>query len=471
MIKSIKFKIWFTFVATLVVSLAAMVALTYISLQRSFLEYTSQQAVDRLQFLEAAVIEIYERDGSLATLNKNNRLWKRLTYLTFREYLYQREQRALSKNQALPPGNQVAERKFIEQLILTDTNKDLIVGLPSRNREYSWRRLTADDNTLALIGYVRPNDFIRPVDRLFLNKQQQAFAILGTVIFFASFGIALMVSRWLTQPLDELSKGAKTLMRGDFSVRITRDKTDELGQLCNNFNELAKTLSANENARKQWVADISHEMRTPLSVIKAQIEAMQDGIRPATPKNLGLLKSKIDSLNSLINDLYELSLSDLGALTYTKESVDISALIDEIAADYKLRADTMNIVLNLNNTLGAKNVLLCDTNRIRQLLRNLLENSMRYTDAPGVIQIKTYQHKASICIDVQDSSPGVPAAELAKIFERLYRVEASRNRATGGAGLGLSICKNIVEAHRGAINAEASPLGGLAISIKLPTGG
>ena len=469
MIKSIKFKIWLTFVVTLVVSLAAMVALTHISLRKSFLEYTSQQAVDRLQFLEAAVIEIYERDGSLAVLNKNNRLWKRLTYQTFREYLYQREQRALSNNEA-PPGNQADERKFIEHLILTDTESTLIVGQPSKNKEYSWRRLVAGEQTLALIGYVRPQDFIRPVDRLFLSKQQQAFAILGTVIFFASFGIALMVSRWLTKPLGELSRGAKTLMRGDFNVHITRDTSDELGQLCKNFNELAKTLSANETARKQWVADISHEMRTPLSVIKAQIEAMEDGIRPATPENLALLKSKIDSLNSLINDLYELSLSDLGALTYTKEPVNVAELVDELAMDYKLRADAMGIVLNLHSTLSKKAQLVCDRNRIHQLLRNLLENSLRYTDSPGHIHITAHQTKSSICIDVEDSAPGVADSELAKIFERLYRVEASRNRATGGAGLGLSICKNIVEAHQGSIRAANSSLGGVAISIHLPAG-
>lgn len=470
MIKSIKFKIWLTFVITLVVSLVAMVALTHFSLRKSFLEYTSQQAIDRLQFLETAVIEIYERDGNLEILQKNNRLWRRLKYHTFREYLHQRKQLALSKNASPPPDNKADERKFIELLILTDSSRNIIVGVPFKGKQYSWLKLEKDGKAVGYIGYVRPQDFIRPVDSLFLQKQQQAFVIFGVVIFFASFGIALMVSRWLTKPLSELSKGAKTLMQGDFNVRINHGNSDELGQLCHNFNELANTLAANEKARKQWVADISHEMRTPLSVIKAQIEAMEDGIRPSSPENLALLKSKIDSLNVIINDLYELSLSDLGALSYEKNDVYISSLIQEVYTDYRLRAESAGLTLSLNNTLSDKDHLLCDRNRMQQLLRNLLENSLRYTDAPGRIKLSTSKRKNQILIKVEDSAPGVPAEELNKIFDRLYRLEASRNRASGGAGLGLSICKNIIEAHQGRVFAETSPLGGLSISIELPSG-
>jgi Signal transduction histidine kinase len=209
-------------------------------------------------------------------------------------------------------------------------------------------------------------------------------------------------------------------------------------------------------------------MRTPLAVIKAQIEAMLDGIRPTSEDNLNLLNSKINALSSIINDLYELSLTDLGALSYNKEQLDIRQFIDNIALDFEQKLSTDGLQLTVINQLPEKLRVLADSKRLQQLINNLLENSARYTDAPGKIRLSASVESSTVKIVLEDSAPSVPQSQLNKIFERLFRLDKSRNRELGGAGLGLSICKNIVEAHQGTILAHQSNLGGLTIIVTLP---
>ncbi|WP_246439122.1 ATP-binding protein [Teredinibacter franksiae] len=469
MIKSIKFKLWLTFLVTLLLSITAMLLFTHASVRQGFLNYATGQAIDRLQYLESAISQIYARELSLAPLENDKRLWRRLKYQTFREFIEQQQRKAVSRNEPpIHPSVKAQERAFIDRLILTDESKTLIVGDQFANAEYSWRALYFESNIIGYIGYIKPTDFMRSVDRLFVSQQLKAFALLSMAIFLASFFVSLIVSRWLIKPLGALSRGARKITSGDYSIRLQHQSPDELGQLCQNFNELARTLEANESARKQWVADISHEMRTPLAVIKAQIEAMLDGIRPTSEDNLNLLNSKINALSSIINDLYELSLTDLGALSYNKEQLDIRQFIDNIALDFEQKLSTDGLQLTVINQLPEKLRVLADSKRLQQLINNLLENSARYTDAPGKIRLSASVESSTVKIVLEDSAPSVPQSQLNKIFERLFRLDKSRNRELGGAGLGLSICKNIVEAHQGTILAHQSNLGGLTIIVTLP---
>jgi two-component system sensor histidine kinase BaeS len=232
------------------------------------------------------------------------------------------------------------------------------------------------------------------------------------------------------------------------------------------FNTLAQTLAANEKSRALWIADISHEMRTPVAVIKAQIEAMQDGIRPLSQENLQVLHNKSEGLKVLIDDLFELSLSDIGALTYNKQSIDIAALLKASIQTFHVKAQDAG--LTVDDLVQAVPVVVSgDPARLEQLFSNLLENAIRYTDSGGRIEVSLTQQNHKVFIRIQDTAPGVPEDQQDRIFERLFRLESSRNRSTGGAGLGLSICKNIVTAHQGTIVAYTSPLGGLGIQITL----
>lgn len=468
MIKSIKFKIWLTFLITLAVSMMTMLLLTHASMKQGFLHYVNQQTIQKLDYLDKAVTDIYGSSGSLALLTGNMSLWRGLKYQAFRDFI--EYQRLRERDGASPPALSLTKHQedFIDQLVLTGADKQLIVGNMDPRKDYSWREVRSDGKIIANIGYVTPTDFLRAVDQHFVRQQLETLSQISIVLVIVSFVVVLLISRWLVNPLTALSQNAKMLASGNFNVRITPQSGDELGQLCNNFNELATTLSSNEKARKQWVADISHEMRTPLAVIKAQIEAMQDGIREPSEKNLTLLKDKVDSVNVLINDLYELSLSDLGAMSYSKEILPLTEIVEQVTEEYNIRARDKGLELQVQNLLTDKDKIFGDSNRLVQMLSNFLENSLRYTDAPGTIKVIACRLNDSLQIHVKDSSPGVPTDKLQQIFDRLFRLESSRNRETGGAGLGLSICKNIIDAHHGTVSASSSDLGGLHILVELP---
>jgi two-component system sensor histidine kinase BaeS len=268
--------------------------------------------------------------------------------------------------------------------------------------------------------------------------------------------------------LTSLARKAHALASGDYSQTIPVTSQDEIGQLCNSFNQLSEALAANQQSRALWVADISHEMRTPLSVLKVQIEAMQDGIRPANNENLALLYEKILGLSNLIDDLFELSLSDVGALSYHKQTLSLAPLVTTCVEHFQVKAQAAGLTLKHAIDATQDYSTTADSDRLQQLFSNLLENAIRYTDAGGEIEVGINASDTHIVITIDDSPPGVAAEQHEKIFERLFRLENSRSRATGGAGLGLAICKNIVHAHQGNISASTSALGGLQIRIELP---
>jgi two-component system sensor histidine kinase BaeS len=191
-------------------------------------------------------------------------------------------------------------------------------------------------------------------------------------------------------------------------------------------------------------------------------------VRESTPAALASLQAEVALLAKLIDDLYELSLADIGALVYRKERVAIVPLVLRTLDGYRERLAARRIEVQARFAAGDSPVVDADPARLTQLVSNLLENALCYTDPDGVLRIGVMRDAQRVRIEVEDSAPGVPAESLPRLFERLYRVDASRSRAGGGAGLGLALCKSIVEAHGGEIEARPSSLGGLMIAIALP---
>jgi len=268
-----------------------------------------------------------------------------------------------------------------------------------------------------------------------------------------------------------MAAATRELTSGKYSVRVPVSSSDELGQLARDFNAMALTLEKNEKARRQWVADISHELRTPLSVLRGEIEALIEGVRTVTPDAVRSLHAETLRLSRLVDDLYQLALSDLGALTYRKENFDIAEILREAIEPYKAEFSGKSIALDTDIAQGLKPFVFADAERMNQLFSNLLDNSLKYTDPGGKLVIRLTCNDGLAIADFEDSAPGVAGPEMENLFERLYRVEGSRNRSSGGAGLGLAICRNIVEAHAGTISANPSPLGGVLMRVTLPVSG
>ncbi|HEY9712196.1 MAG TPA: ATP-binding protein, partial [Chroococcales cyanobacterium] len=232
---------------------------------------------------------------------------------------------------------------------------------------------------------------------------------------------------------------------------------------------LQNDLADLDRGHRQWVADSSHELRTPIAVLRAQIEALQDGVQPVTPKALSTLHTEVMALSRLVDDLHWLSKADVGQIKPAATPIDINGLLIEVLDSFKEKREARSIKLENLVPSDAKLPAQLDETRLRQVFTNLLQNSLRYTDPNGTLRISHAVEpggKLKLCFE--DSEPGVPADLLPQIFDRFFRVEASRNRSQGGSGLGLAICLNNMQLLEGQIAADASPLGGLRVVLTLP---
>jgi two-component system, OmpR family, sensor histidine kinase BaeS len=327
--------------------------------------------------------------------------------------------------------------------------------------------ILADGAVVGYLVYAKPQNADDGLATAFFIDQQDNILIIGAFSVFLSVVVAALLATTFRKPIRQLVKGAQRLEQGQFDARLNMRRGDELGQLALTFDHLAARLEDTELRRRQWVADTSHELRTPLSILGGQIEALQDGVRTATPENLALLRRQVQSLTTLVDELYDLARGDLGQLHYTKSPVNLWRVVAEEAEGFseKVRSAGLTVVIGAE---PARSIVNGDANRIHQVIRNLLENSVRYTAAGGRIEIHGQMTGNELRIDVDDSAPGVPASSLNRLGERFFRVEGSRNRQSGGSGLGLALSRQILQAHDGRLEFTASPLGGLRASLILP---
>ena len=303
---------------------------------------------------------------------------------------------------------------------------------------------------------------------IFAKRLKIAVILIAVAGFLIAAALSMPFSRRLTRPIRELAEGTRALASGRYDTRITVDSGDELGQLSADFNELATILEKNRKARGQWFADISHELRTPIAIMRGKIEGIQDGVYAPDEETLATLHTEITRLGLLVDDLYQLSLSDQGAMSYNRREVEPTWALDQAVMLHRQELEERGISLELEKRVEANTVLFGDNQRLEQLFSNLIGNAIRYTDSPGTIRVRVEVFGEVIHYIIEDSAPGVAQEHLDKLFDRLYRVESSRSRESGGVGLGLAICRNIVKAHGGEIEAGESELGGLRISVHLP---
>jgi len=361
-----------------------------------------------------------------------------------------------------PPGGQ-------HRFILQDAERRTLAGELSPREHYVFSKIKAPGKGKPL-GYLGSpiNPALRDLmDNQFAERQQRHFAFMTLLALSIALLCALPLSQLLTRRVQRLARHVQQLSQGEYDQRLPVRGRDELTQLAQHLNHLGESLAQSEQTRKRWVADISHELRTPLAVLQADLEALEDGVRPLDVAALARLQKHAARLTRLVNDLYELSLTDIGALSYRKQECDLRELVGDLCHSLEDKFAQAGLAFCLENQ-GEPLVAFVDPQRIQQLLLNLLNNSLNYTNSPGQVRLSLTRTATSAQLCIDDSAPGVDTEQHEKLFERLYRAESSRSRDTGGAGLGLSICRNIVSAHGGHISIGNSPLGGLQVLIQLP---
>ena len=286
-----------------------------------------------------------------------------------------------------------------------------------------------------------------------------------------SGGLAILLSLILgytfLKPIQELTNAAKKLGKGDLSQRVPAQGRDELANLANTFNQMASMLETSENTRREMTADIAHELRTPLAVQRANLEAIQDGVYTLEINNLSPILEQNHHLTRLVEDLRTLALADSGELEMHFRKTDIIALVGQAISRFEPQAASKKVQLLFNSNIQELYLQL-DPDRIVQIINNLMQNALRHTPSGGQIVANIQKTHNKIQVSVRDTGSGIPENALPYIFKRFYRVDKSRSRSEGGTGLGLAIAAKIAESHQGALIAENHPETGAIFTLNLP---
>ena len=471
---------------------AAGIALMRQNVTASFGEYALNIELDRLDELSGALAKQVKARGGWSFLPASAEERRRWITLEL-ERLEQRrfdvpppapvnsEVRSGGPVPIVPPVPPVPPAPPLPPLLVTaesaPTLQDRITLLDGAGAYLAGRPLDSGPSArraigpaAAPLGYLAVSRPPRPSDalaRAFLRELSDSLLwIVGASILLSAAAATLLAAHF-RKPIGRLAGGARELAEGRYGVRLPVDRSDELGELAHSFNQLAHKLEAAEGSRRQWVADTSHELRTPLSVLRAQLEAIQDGVRAADPATVASMLRQVLSLNKLIDDLYALARSDVGTPSYQRMELDLwpLALDQAMAFEDKLAGAGLRFAAGAP---PAASTVLADPESMRQVFANLFENCVRYTGHGGTVSLHARINGGAIHLTLDDSAPAVPDDALARLGERFFRIDASRSRDKGGAGLGLALCRRIVEDHGGTIAFAHSPLGGLRAEISLP---
>jgi two-component system, OmpR family, sensor histidine kinase BaeS len=375
---------------------------------------------------------------------------------------------------------------YSHRLTLLGADRSLILG----NHAYSADASPLDDGDSNLtsqpisvqgqvVGYVlvpatdrfaRSNDRARlPLPELdFIERVAWATAVSAVAAALFALILGSLLARTLTRPLRELTVATQAMAEGKLDQQVRVRSRDEIGKLAASFNRMTSDLARVSHARKQMTADLAHDLRTPLSILRGYTEGLKDGRIQGNAALYSVMHSEVEHLRHLVEDLRVLSLADAGELSLNRRSIDPGALIERAGLAHIVQAEQQGIALQIEADPELPSVAV-DTDRMAQVLNNLIANALRHT-AQGTITLSA--HAADSCVQLQvcDTGSGIDPDDLPHIFDRFYRADKARQRGDGGtSGLGLAIAKAIVEAHAGSIAVASAPGQGTAFTINLPT--
>jgi two-component system sensor histidine kinase BaeS len=361
---------------------------------------------------------------------------------------------------------------LLQRVTLFDADGKRVGGAPLAMAQLDTLPIVVAGQTVGHVGLQPKVELVAAGEQMFLRTQGRDALLVGLAALALSALVSLVFARHLRRPVRQLVDGTRALAEGGLSARLPSGRDDEFGLIAAHFNRMAGQLEQQHRLRREWLASTSHELRTPLTVLRALIAAMQEGIRQGDPATLQRLHEQVLALSRLVDDLHRLAQHDAGQVQLALQTVQPLGVIAAVLDSRRQRLEQAGIDVELvDQTADA--TIAADRQRLAQLFHNLVENTLRYTDAPGRLRI-TLSMTSQAAAGRQwqavfdDSAPAVAAAALPRLFEPFYRGEASRSRATGGSGLGLAICQAIAAEHQGELSAQASPLGGLRITLRLP---
>ncbi|MFT7484680.1 MAG: two-component system sensor histidine kinase BaeS [Candidatus Paceibacteria bacterium] len=313
---------------------------------------------------------------------------------------------------------------------------------------------------LQALGEPHPAELHKEAQTTFDRSLLLAIVLIGTAALVAT----LLLSRWIVGPVERLNEQARRLGEGEEDLQLDTKRGDELGELGRTMTQLAKDLASTEDLRRSLVHDVAHELRTPLTAMRGQIEALQDGLLPSNPETLDRLHSSVLQLGRIVDDLQELALAEAGQLSMQMVRVDLGQAIRSLLRSQEETEQKSSVEIEFE----VLPEVWADVGRVRQVLSNLISNARRHGPADQPIRIRAQLSAQCVELLVCDDGPGIDAQNLERVFERFFRVDSSRERRTGGVGLGLPIARRLAEAMGGGLRLESPEGQGVTAIFRLP---
>lgn len=462
-------RIFVALTAVCVLILTLNAAITRWSFQRGFLEYIAEQELDTINTAAMNLATAYQEAEGWDAIRDDPRRWRDLLRSSSRQPSGGRRP-GPRQSPGGPPGGPPHDDPFdlTRRISLIDASGGVVTGKHSPAESARTVPVVVDDITVGYVSIEPRRQLTDQIDQEFAKEQERSIYVIALAALVLAALISALLARQLTRPMRSLAAGARAISDGEYNTRIPEVRNDELGDLAHEFNELAVTLEKNRVARRQWVTDIAHELRTPLAILRGELDAIEDGVRTFDAASQKSLQDEISRLMRLVGELHDLTVYDEGGQNYHLENFNIVAVLGDVLASSKNRL--VDAGIDLISDLPDNHIaVFADATKLERVFLNLVENALRYTDAPGRLHVMCRESDDSVIIEFADSAPGVPSGKLARLFDRLFRVDESRSRNTGGSGLGLAICKAIVNTHYGDIEASTSKYGGVLIRLRLPT--
>ncbi|HEY0734604.1 MAG TPA: ATP-binding protein [Herpetosiphonaceae bacterium] len=466
MFYSLRIRLLLTLMSVVVIAVGTVALFTSRATTREFQEYVERDMV-RTQFVTNAMLISYNQGQGLKDLQATAE--QLADMLKERVILTDGAHNVLADSDDQLVGQRFEQDAQTKAVIVTlgriGQDNLIVSGQPEQMPFNNQLNQIPEPLPIAVQRPLNPGQ--DPIEASFISAVNHSLILAVTVAGLMSLVLTLVFSRRILQPIETLTAAAREMEKGDLSQRVQVRSKDEIGQLTHAFNAMVDGLEHVEQLRRNMVSDVAHELRTPLTNIRGYLEAMRDGVADPTPRLIGSLHEEALLLNRLIDDLQELALVEAGQLSLVAQRVSLSEIVEKATSAVELELIDKGLTLCCNIPADLPPIEV-DPERIGQVIRNLLNNAMRHTPAGGKISISAAAADSEILVEVRDTGSGIAPEHLPYIFERFFRADRSRNRATGGAGLGLTIVKQLVKAHGGRIWAESTRGLGTVFTFALP---
>lgn len=457
----LKTKLSLTFALVVLLTVALTSILSNLVINSEFKKYITKQQEQKTQELVSSIIAQYNGAAISWDVNFIHAIGMNALYDGYIVRVLD------AQNQVLWDAEKCDMTTCMQ--VMNDVAERMKTKYPRIGGEFTSREflLVQDSVTIgkAIISYYGPY-FLSENDFHFLDTLNKVLFVIGISALILSVAVGLFMSKRISDPICKAVGVARRMAGGDYTARISsQDDTKELADLTDSVNLLAQSLRRQESLRKQLTADVAHELRTPITSAQTHLEAMIDGLWEPSTERLESCHEELTRIGSLVKDLENLAKVDNDKLALDKKPLDLSSVLHKVISSFEM--DIQNKALAVTFT-GAAPAAPADEGRICQAVANLLSNAIKYTPQGGQINITLSHTEKYAMLTVEDDGIGIPEHELPFIFERFYRADKSRNRKTGGSGVGLAIVKAIVEAHEGNVEAESKLGCGSCFRVMLP---